>query len=282
MKKEKQKKIGLLFLSLAIILVSLVSSITYYYVVHIPHEKAVDRFKIQKNKVIDQTKDLKKTISEAEKLISQSKDKKPFKTETLSDLKESVERYSPIVNDIPSTPKKTNDIKKETLKLKKWPNSEKQNSDLKGKITSYSNSLKQTDQITNPTKEFVINKLNQVDSITETQAATEDNDTNGNLNKPGGYTNAIVFSSSLVTEVVEGSDLIDKGTSAGGTIEVYANENDAKKRNNYLSSFDSSGFLNPGSHTVLGTLVIRTASSLTATQQKQLEQNITTRFLDVE
>lgn len=60
MKKEKQKKVGMLFLSLAIILVSLVSSITYYYVVHIPHEKAVDRFKIQKNKVIDQTKDLKK------------------------------------------------------------------------------------------------------------------------------------------------------------------------------------------------------------------------------
>lgn len=119
MKKEKQKKIGLLFLSLAIILVSLVSSITYYYVVHIPHEKAVDRFKIQKNKVIDQTKDLKKTISEAEKLISQSKDKKPFKTETLSDLKESVERYSPIVNDVPSTPKKTNDIKKENAKTKK-------------------------------------------------------------------------------------------------------------------------------------------------------------------
>ena len=81
MKKEKTKKIGMLFLSLAIILVSLVSSITYYYVVHIPHENAVDRFKIQKNKVIDQTKELKKTISEAEKLISQSKDKKPFKTE---------------------------------------------------------------------------------------------------------------------------------------------------------------------------------------------------------
>ncbi|NMC57921.1 MAG: EbhA [Candidatus Methanofastidiosa archaeon] len=282
MKKENQKKLGLLFLLSAIILVTLVSSITYYYAIHIPHTRAVDRFKIQKDKVIEQTKPLKTSVSEANKLISQSKDKKPFKMETLSALKDSVKSCSTIINKIPSMPKNTDDINKETMKLKNWPNSDDKNTDLEEKIVNYRKSLKQQVQITNPSKEFIINKLIQVETITGEQAATEDNDTNGNLNKPGGYTNAIVFSSSLVTEVVEGSDLIDKGTSAGGTIEVYANENDAKKRNNYLSSFDSLGFLNPGSHTVLGTLVIRTASSLTATQQKQLEQNITTRFLDVE
>lgn len=282
MKKENQKKLGILFLLSAIILVTLVSSITYYYAIHIPHTRAVDRFKIQKDKVIDKTKPLKTSVSEANKLISKSKDKKPFKMETLSALKDSVKSCSAIINKIPSMPKNTDDINKETLKLKNWPNSEDKNTDLKKKIVNYQNSLKQQVQITNPSKEFIINKLIQVETITGEQAATEDNDTNGNLNKPGGYTNAIVFSSSLVTENVFGDDLIAKGTAAGGTIEVYANEKDATKRNNYLANFDSASLFNSGSHAVLGTLVIRTAPSLTATQQKQLEQNITTKFLDVE
>lgn len=41
-----------------------------------------------------------------------------------------------------------------------------------------------------------------------------------------------------------------------------------------LASFDGAGFLASGSHSVVGTVVIRTSDNLTATQQKEMEANI--------
>ena len=76
---------------------------------------------------------------------------------------------------------------------------------------------------------------------------------------------------------VFGETIVDKGTSGGGQIEVYETVENAKKRDAYLSSF--SGFLNPGSHTVLGSMVIRTSSNLTASQQNELERIIVNQFV---
>jgi hypothetical protein len=70
-----------------------------------------------------------------------------------------------------------------------------------------------------------------------------------------------------------GVTVIDKGTSAGGSIEVYPTKKDAEKRNQYLPSFDG-GRLASGSHIVIGTVVVRTSNELSATQQKVLENNI--------
>jgi len=67
--------------------------------------------------------------------------------------------------------------------------------------------------------------------------------------------------------------LIDKGTDAGGEIEVYANEEDAIKRNDYLAAFDG-GILSSRSHRVVGTVVIRISDELTASQQKALEEKV--------
>ena len=60
------------------------------------------------------------------------------------------------------------------------------------------------------------------------------------------------------------------GTDAGGQIEVYTSESDAKRRNDYLSGFDGT-WISPGGHKVVGTCVVRTTNKLTATQQKELE-----------
>ena len=120
----------------------------------------------------------------------------------------------------------------------------------------------------------IIKCLQKVPCIIEIKAVTEDNDPIGQLNKPGGYTALVYFSYELVDqEEVYGDDLIDKGTDAGGCIEVYTTEKDANKRNEYLAAFDG-GVLTSGSHTVVGTIVVRTSDELTATQQKLLESNI--------
>ncbi|CAD0144417.1 protein of unknown function [Streptococcus thermophilus] len=86
------------------------------------------------------------------------------------------------------------------------------------------------------------------------------------MNKPGGYTSAIYFTDSEVQDQIDGSDIIAKGTDAGGQIEVYKSPEEAQKRNTYLSAFDGAGLFNSGSHEVCGTCVIRTSSKLTATQ----------------
>lgn len=67
--------------------------------------------------------------------------------------------------------------------------------------------------------------------------------------------------------------LIDKGTDAGGAIEVYENVEDAEKRRDYLATYDGTIYAN-GTHTVIGTVLVRTSNKLTATQQKELEQKV--------
>ncbi len=128
--------------------------------------------------------------------------------------------------------------------------------------------------VDNPTAEYVIECLQKVPLIVEIEAVTEDNDPIGQLNKPNGYTAHIYFSYSLINQdEVYGNDLIDKGTDAGGSIEVYTTEKDANRRDAYLATFDGT-VLTSGSHTVIGTIVVRTSHELTATQQKILEKNI--------
>ncbi|MBQ8290440.1 MAG: hypothetical protein IJY01_06210 [Clostridia bacterium] len=128
--------------------------------------------------------------------------------------------------------------------------------------------------VTAPSEDYVIECLEKVPGVLEIEAVTEDTDPMKNLNKPGWYTAHVYFSYELVNQDdVYGDDLIDKGTDAGGSIEVYKTKSEANERNEYLSAFDG-GVLDSGSHTVIGTLVVRTSDELTASQQKLLESNI--------
>lgn len=132
------------------------------------------------------------------------------------------------------------------------------------------------DLVTVPTEEFVIERLSTVPDIAKIAAATEDNDPNGQLGKQGGYTAQIYFSSPLVNPAYANKpdlDVINAGTSCGGSIEVYATVTDAEKRDRYLAALDG-GILSSGSHTVVGTMLVRTSSKLSASDQKKLEDEI--------
>lgn len=74
-------------------------------------------------------------------------------------------------------------------------------------------------------------------------------------------------------KAVYGNSVIEQGTEGGGGIEVYATAEDAEKRREYLEIFDGGLFVS-GSHTVIGTVLIRTSNELTATQQKEMETKI--------
>lgn len=135
-------------------------------------------------------------------------------------------------------------------------------------------SIKQHAQVTNPTEAFVISRVKDLPTIAGVQAVTEDHDPNGNLNKQGGYTVSIYIMSTLVDQAsLIGDDIVDRGTDAGGAVEVFANAGDAENRNTYLGAFDG-GILASGSHTVVGTVVIRTSNELAASKQAELETAI--------
>lgn len=124
----------------------------------------------------------------------------------------------------------------------------------------------------NPPIEDVRDAISSIEHISLIEIVTKENDPNGNLGKDGSYTGALFFLYDLVEGNTETSAL-EAGTDGGGSIEVYANSEDAEKRNDYLSAFDGTIFAS-GSHVVLGTLVIRTSNELTASQQDTLETAI--------
>ncbi len=126
-----------------------------------------------------------------------------------------------------------------------------------------------------PSEAYVISCLKKVPGITGISAATEDDDPNGQLGKAGGYTAAVFFSHENVKldPEIYGYTIIEQGTDAGGQIEVYATEADAERRNDYLATYDGT-ILASGSHTVIGTCVVRTSNEMKASQQKDLEAEL--------
>lgn len=136
-------------------------------------------------------------------------------------------------------------------------------------------------QITNPTEEWVIERLQVIDEIVEVQAVTENQDPNQLLGVEGGYTSCVYFSVKQIDrDSVDGKDIVDKGTDVGGAIEVYATITDAQNRCDYLGQFDNT-LLYSGSYAIVGTTVIRTSYQLTNEQQVELTNKITEEFTAV-
>lgn len=136
-------------------------------------------------------------------------------------------------------------------------------------------------QIRSPDEQWVIDQLKRVKSIREAQAVTEGNDPNGLLTKDGGYQSCIYFTITQIDPTsVDGSDIVAKGTDAGGAIEVYSTLEDAKSRCEYLSQFDDT-LLYSGSYVLVGTMVIRTSYKLSNQEQVDLTDEIVRAFTEL-
>ena len=150
--------------------------------------------------------------------------------------------------------------------------------DLNKAKEEYETSVKIMQQITNPSEEFIISRVKDIEGITNYSAVTEENDPNELLHKAGGYNAAVVFEYDKVDPSQPyGDTLVEKGADAGVKIEVFETAEEAEKREAYLSTFDGSP-LRPGSHKVIGSIVIRISDYLTATQQKELEELLIEAF----
>lgn len=129
-------------------------------------------------------------------------------------------------------------------------------------------------QITAPTAEWITERLASISSISGTQAVTDDLDPDQLLGKEGGYSACVYFTvASLDASTIPGDTIVEKGTDAGGAIEVYATVEEALARCDYLSGFDGT-ILYSGSYAIVGTMVIRTSYKLENAQQMALTRAI--------
>lgn len=275
--KKKKTLLGLI----AAIAIIVIGICVWYFQVKKPHDLAETKFNAAVKEVEAKNTELTSAMNDAQKILDKKEavydntTKEAFIT-ALSDAKAAQRK-------IPDLPKKTADINAETKKLSEPLDYSSVINAISEKQTAYQNSVLQMKQITNPNEDFVIQRLKGIPNISGYQAVTEDHDPNGNLNKQGGYTSTVYFSTPLIDQSsVYGNDIVDKGTECGGAIEVYASEEDAEKRDSYLASFDGAGMLNSGSHKVLGTIVIRTSTKLTATQQNKFTNNVTNKLLELQ
>lgn len=215
-----------------------------------------------------------KTISESQSLIDSKE--KPYDKSTISALETAIADARATIIEIPKRKGNVEEINTLVNEKLKKISYIKANEKLVMAKTNLENSIKIMKQVTNPTEAFIIERIKNIDTITGYAAVTEDNDPNGNLNKPGGYTSTVYFASSQIKEKdkfwLDGT-IIENATDGGGSIEVYATEDDAIKRRNYLATFDGTRTAS-GTHTVVGTILVRTSNYLTASQQKELEKKI--------
>lgn len=217
---------------------------------------------------------LEQTIADSQALIDTKE--KPYDKKTIPALETAIADARASIVEIPErkgNAEKIYTLVNDTMKKISYV---KTNETLTTVKTDLENSIKIMKQVTNPSEAFIIERIMDIDTITGYAVVTEENDPNGMLNKPGGYTSTVYFALSQIEEKdrmwLDGT-IIENGTDGGGSIEVYLTEEDAQRRCEYLSQFDGTVTAS-GSHTVVGTVLVRTSDQLTASQQQDLETKI--------
>ena len=272
-----KKKTKLIIVAVVVVIAVIVGSLGAYFGYFKPHKEAVAAYNVVVSDIQEKNDQLDGEIKKLQELVDN--EDKPLDETTIDTAKEALKNAGASKIVIGEMPKATKDILSRTKELSTPVDYSDELTSLSTAYTNLENSKKQYKQVVNPSEEFVMQRILTVDDVADARAVTEDQDPNGNLHKAGGYTSTIYFESKTVNQsdvYVSGEYadvLIDKGTDAGGAIEVYENVEDAEKRRDYLATFDGTIFAN-GTHTVIGTVLVRTSNELTATQQKELEQKV--------
>ncbi len=241
--------------------------------------EAINEFNKAKSDVEQKNSEMDTAISAANNLIME---KKPaLDSELITALETAISETKAAKKSVPEMPTSPDAISTTSGELKLVDYKEVL-LNLSSKKLDLEKSINQYALVNAPTESYIIKCLQKVPNVIDISAVTEDNDPNGKLNKVGGYTAHVYFSSDLVDQnEVIGDTVIERGTDGGGSIEVYATVDYANARNDYLASFDG-GILASGSHTVVGTVVVRTSDELTASQQKTMEANIIAALTSLE
>lgn len=231
-------------------------------------------FTSQSKRVASQQAELKTKIAEGN--ITVAAKEKMLNPELLPKLETSISGGKAVIVEIPAMPKKLEDILAKTKDLKAT-DCTSQISAISDATKAVKDSIAQFKLVKQPSEAYVIQCLKTITDIKDISAVTEENDPNGHLNKDGGYSASVYFTSPLVDTskayFSKNDSVIEKGTDGGGCIEVYKTTAEAEKRAEYLATYDG-GLFASGSHKVIGTVLVRTSNYMTASRQDKLEQKI--------
>lgn len=233
---------------------------------------AIEVYDTAKDKLEKKSADLDSMIVIAETLLAEGN--KALDASLIPRLETSISEAKAAKQDIPSMPATASGIL-DTAKAMEAIDYSEVSAKLDNDRIALEKSIRQYELVDNPTEAYIIECLGKVEHIVHISAVTEDNDPNGNPNKPGGYTATVYYSDDRINldKTIHGESVIEQGTEGGGGIEVYATVEDAERRRSYLAAFDG-GLFASGSHTVVGTVLIRTSNELTASQQQEMETKI--------
>ena len=146
---------------------------------------------------------------------------------------------------------------------------------LEEKYNDFEKSIKQYTLVDNPTEEYLLSRLKTVNGIFNITAYTEETDPDKHLNKAKWYYSKIAFQHEDVKDsaIEYGFSIEEVGNPAGGCVEAFKTVEDAERRNQEMQSYEGT-VRSPGTHKVVGTVLVRTSEDLTTAKQKELEQAI--------
>lgn len=274
---ESKKRIVIIVVAV-IMLAAIIGGVAYWYVNYqIPHQEAVEAFETAVDGLDSRTAEVDAAIADLQTL--QDSGDEPLDEAVDVAASDAIGKAQAAKETAPEMPSDTDEINAAAEQIDAMGDYAEPLASLADAKQALQDSIDQLKQVTNPSEAFVIERVTGLPNVTGVEAVTETNDPNGKLNKAGGYTASVYFSSDLVdrSEVTasEGyTGIVADGTDGGGCVEVYATAEEAENRNTYLASFDGNSFLSPGSHEVLGTCVIRTSDKLNASQQQEMTQAI--------
>ena len=279
------KKKTAMIVAIVVIVAALIGGGAYWYVNYqVPHQQAVDAFNTACEALDARTAKVDEAIAALQAV--QAGDDKPLDAATDEAASSAIGQAQAAKQSAPEMPSGTDEINAAAAEVDKMGDYTETLNALAAAQKALEDSIAQLKQVTNPSEAFVIQKITGLPNITGVEAVTESNDPNGKLNKAGGYTATVYFSSDLVDQssvyASEGyTGIVAVGNDGGGTVEVYSSVEDAEKRSTYLGAFDGS-ILSSGSHEVLGTCVLRTSDKLTASQQQTLTQEVKEALIRLE
>jgi hypothetical protein len=241
---------------------------------------AIEQYNTAKTELESKNTELETLISDSEALVAEGK---TALDETLIPaLETSISETKTVEQEVPDMPDTADSILStaEAMNAVDYTDAMGKLNDSKAALEK---SIKQYELVDNPTEAYVIECLQKVEHVADISAVTEDNDPNGQLNKPGGYTATVYYSDDRISldSSIYGTSVIEQGTDGGGAIEVYSTVEDAEKRRDYLAAYDG-GIFASGTHTVIGTVLVRTSNELKGSEQQDMEAKIIAALTYVE
>lgn len=236
------------------------------------YQKAVDSYQRSAAALQERNEELDQAVASLQFLVNSGA--QPLEPQLIADAQRLISEAKGAKDSVTPMPLTTDEIRTVTNKIRISGNYAQLIGRLNAAEDALEDSIALRELVVDPTASNVIERLRTVPHIIAAEAVTPENDPNGLLNQADGYSSMVYFTYSLILQdKVYGEGVVGKGTSGGGSVEVYPTVELAEARNDYISQFDNTD-LAPGYHEVVGSIVVRISDRLTPERQKKLADEV--------